>query len=156
MSWDVLQFMKGFPDLPPLWLVLFLVLNWLVTNVIPGNEAAPVLVWTGWGLIALALAMIIWSAIWFWRKNTTIEPHHEPSRLIVEGPYRLSRNPIYLSLLIILLGSVIVRGQPVALFLVPIFFGILTRRFVMPEEAALKAAFGREAETYLARTRRWL
>jgi hypothetical protein len=52
------------------------------------------------GLLMLAaLALIAWSALWFWRKKTTIEPHHTPTALIVEGPYRLSRNPIYLALL---------------------------------------------------------
>ncbi len=148
--------MKGFPDLPPLWLLLFLALNWLLSTIIPGNPSAPVLVWVGWALIGLGLILIAWSALWFWRKKTTIEPHHTPETLIIEGPYRLSRNPIYLALIIILLGAVIGRGQPAGLILVPIFFGILMRRFVIPEEQGLRAAFGAEAETYLSRTRRWL
>lgn len=148
--------MKGFPDLPPIWLVGFLILNWIIATLIPGNPSAPVLVWLGWSLIGVGLLLIAWSAAWFWVKKTTIEPNHEPSRLIVEGPYRISRNPIYLAMLIILLGAVIGRGQPVALVLLPLFFGVLTRRFVQPEEAMLRNAFGAEAEDYLARTRRWL
>ena len=147
--------MKGFPDLPPIWLVGFLLLNWIISRVIPGNPSAPVLVLVGWGLVGLGLVLIVWAALWFWRKKTTIEPHHAPGTLIVEGPYRLSRNPIYLGMLVILLGAVIGRGQPVALILVPLFFGVLTRRFVLPEEAGLKAAFGPEADRYLRATRRW-
>lgn len=148
--------MKGFPDLPPLWLLLFLVLNWAISTVIPGNPSAPVLNYAGWGLIGLGLLLIAWSGVWFWRRKTPIEPHHDPKALIVEGPYRLSRNPIYLALVIILAGAVIGRGQPVCLILIPLFWGTLTRRFVLPEEERLRQTFGPEAEAYLARTRRWL
>ena len=148
--------MKGFPDLPPLWLVAFLLMNWVVATVISGNPAAPVLVWIGWALIGLGLCLIAWSGFWFWRRKTTIEPHHNPQNLIVEGPYRISRNPIYLAMLVILLGAVIGRGQPVCLILVPLFFATLTHRFVIPEEEMLRAAFGGEAEAYIAKTRRWL
>lgn len=148
--------MKGFPDLPPIWLVGFLGVNWLMSALIPGTLSGPALMWLGWTLIGLGLVIIVWSALWFRRKNTTIEPHHVPETLIVEGPYKLSRNPIYLAMLIILLGAVIGQGQPVALILVPLFFAVLTKRFVQPEEAGLRAAFGAEAERYLAATRRWI
>jgi len=133
--------MKGFPDLPPLWLALFLVLNWAVATALPGFTGAAFTV-ISWGLIALGLALIGWSAFWFWRRKTTIEPHHAPGVLIVEGPFQVSRNPIYLALLIILLGAVIGRGQPLCLILVALFYWVLSARFVRPEEAALRQAFG--------------
>ena len=148
--------MKGFPDLPPLWLLLFLVLNWLLTLIVPGNTSAPVLRFAGYGIAGLGFVAIFWSAYWFWRRKTTIEPHHAPTNLIIEGPYRLSRNPIYLGMVLILLGAVLWAGQPVGLIFVVLFFGILTRRFVQPEETALREAFGEEADTYISRTRRWL
>ena len=97
-----------------------------------------------------------WSAWWFWRKKTTIEPHHTPTALIVEGPYRLSRNPIYLALLVLLVGYVLRLGSLSPVLLPLLFFWVLTRRFIEPEEEALRRAFGDEAEAYLARTRRWL
>ena len=114
--------------------------------------------WQAAGAVfALAgFVLILWAALWFWRKRTTIEPHHDPSALIVEGPYRLSRNPIYLGMLAILTGAVLWQG---ALSPVPVpfaFAAILSRRFIEPEEAALRRAFGAEAERYLAATRRWL
>jgi len=147
--------MKGFPDLPPLWLVLFLVLNWAVATALGGWDSA-VLRGLSWGLIGVGLALIGWSAFWFWRRKTTIEPHHAPGVLIVEGPFRVSRNPIYLALLIILLGAVIGRGQPVCLLFVGLFYWVLLARFVRPEEAAVRQAFGPAAERYFAQTRRWL
>jgi len=136
--------------------VLFLVLNWAIATVIPGNPSAPVLGYAGYGLIGLGLVLIAWSAVWFWRRKTPIEPHHMPKTLIVEGPYRLTRNPIYLALAIILAGAIIGRGQPLSLILLPFFVGTLTRRFIQPEEAGLRDAFGAEAETYFGRTRRWI
>jgi len=147
--------MKNFPDLPPIWLLGFLALNWVFARAIPGNPGAPVLNVLSWGLIGLGLLLILWAAFWFWRRKTTIEPHHEPDVLIAEGPFRFSRNPIYLAMLMILLGAVIGRGQPLCLILLPFFYGILMRRFVFPEEEMLRRRFGSEAETYLASTRRW-
>ncbi len=108
-------------------------------------------------VLALAgLALIGWAALWFWRKKTTIEPHHAPTALIVEGPYRLSRNPIYLGLLAILTGAVVWLGTLSAVPVPVAFAAILSRRFIEPEEATLRRAFGSEAERYLTATRRWL
>lgn len=148
--------MKGFPDLPPLWLFLFLVANWGLAWIWPGVASGPVLDGLSWGLIGIGLALIVWAAVWFWRRKTTIEPHHDPQALIVEGPFRVSRNPIYLGLLVILLGAVIGRGQPLGLILVGLFFWVLDRRFAAPEEARLRAGFGAAAEAYFKATRRWL
>ena len=148
--------MKGFPDLPPVWFVVFWGLNWGLAALWPGFAPGPVLAAISWGLVGLGLALILWSALWFWRRKTTIEPHHTPTALIVEGPYRLSRNPIYLGLVLILLGSVIGRGQLLGLVLVAAFLWVLNARFAIPEENGLRATFGGEAEAYLKATRRWL
>jgi hypothetical protein len=112
--------MKGFPDLPPLWLILFLGLNWAFAQVLPGLAVSGAMGVASWALIVAGLSLIVWAAVWFWRRKTTIEPHHDPQALIVEGPFRVSRNPIYLGLLIILLGSVVGRGQPFGLVLVAV------------------------------------
>ncbi|MBF9059142.1 isoprenylcysteine carboxylmethyltransferase family protein [Rhodobacterales bacterium HKCCSP123] len=149
--------LKGFPDLPPVWLLLGLVLAWFLAGWLPLVRLFGPL-WQGVGVVlSLAgLGVIFWAAWWFWRKKTTIEPHHEPGVLIVEGPYRLSRNPIYLGMLAILAGAVMWHGALSGLALPVAFAAILERRFILPEEAALRRAFGAEAERYLERTRRWL
>lgn len=149
--------MKGFPDLPPLWLLAFMALAWLLARFAPLAHGTFALVQGAGVLIAVAgVAVIFWSAFWFWRKKTTIEPHHEPGHLIVEGPYRLSRNPIYLGMIVILAGQIIWLGALSPVVLVPIYLLILTARFIKPEEAALVAAFGDEGRAYLSATRRWL
>jgi protein-S-isoprenylcysteine O-methyltransferase Ste14 len=149
--------MKGFPDLPPVWLLLGLGVAWLLAEALPLVRLfGPV--WQGVGvLLAVAgLGVIAWAGVWFWRKGTTIEPHHRPTRLIVEGPYRLSRNPIYLGMLAILTGAVLWHGAFSGLPVPVAFAAILERRFIEPEEAALRRAFGAAAEDYFQRTRRWV
>lgn len=149
--------MKGFPDLPPLWLLAFMVAAWLTARLVPVAQASSGALQTIGTLVAVAgFAIIAWSAFWFWQKKTTIEPHHKPGTLIVEGPYRLSRNPIYLGMIVILAGQVIWLGALLPLILPPILLLILTARFAKPEEAALLDAFGDEGRAYLAATRRWL
>lgn len=149
--------MKGFPDLPPLWLCLFLAISWGLHMALPLVQISG-LVLTGLGVfLAFAgLILIAWSAVWFWRKRTTIEPHHDPKHLIVEGPYRLSRNPIYLGMLAILTGAALWWGTFSGFILPPLYYWVLEKRFIEPEESALRRAFGAQAHGYLNRTRRWL
>lgn len=149
--------LKGFPDLPPVWLLGALAAAWTIDRGLPLVQAFGPAYHVAGGLLMLAgLALIGWSAWWFWSKRTTIEPHHTPTELIVEGPYRLSRNPIYLALLAILVGYVLRLGSLGPLLLPVAFYWILTRRFIEPEEATLRRVFGAEAHRYLARTRRWI
>jgi len=149
--------MKGFPDLPPVWMALGLGVAWVLATYLPLVRLFGPVWQAAGGLLAVAgVAVIVWSAWWFWRKRTTIEPHHAPAALIVEGPYKISRNPIYLGLLAILAGAVVWLGALSAVAVPVAFAAILTRRFIEPEEAALRRAFGAEAQAYLARTRRWL
>ena len=80
------------PDLPPVWLGVFAALAWALGRWVPlvRFDLSPfgsVLIWG-------ALALIGWSAFWFWCKSTPIEPGNTPEALIVEGPYRINRNPI--------------------------------------------------------------
>jgi protein-S-isoprenylcysteine O-methyltransferase Ste14 len=149
--------LKGFPDIPPVWLGGFLATAWVIDRGLPLVQAfGPVYHAFGGLLMLAAIALIGWSALWFYAKRTTIEPHHTPSSLIVEGPYRFSRNPIYLALLVILAGYVLRLGSLGPVILPFAFFWVLTRRFIEPEEAVLRREFGAEAHAYLKRTRRWL
>ncbi len=152
-----LQDMKGFPDLPPLWLAAFMVAAWAMARYVP-LLSVPSGGLRGIGIFVAVTgcALVAWSAWWFWRKGTTIEPHHTPGTLIVEGPYRLSRNPIYLGLLLILSGQVIWLGALAPVVLLPVYFMILTTRFAKPEEENLVRTFGAEGQAYLAATRRWI
>ncbi len=148
---------KGFPDLPPIWFLGAYATAHLLTAYLPIVEfGIPGATPTGYLLIALGLGLILWAALWFYAKKTRIEPHKMPTALIVEGPFRLSRNPIYLGLFLILAG-VVLRLCALSPFIVLILFPIiLTSRFIKDEEARLREAFGAQAEQYFQRTGRWI
>jgi protein-S-isoprenylcysteine O-methyltransferase Ste14 len=149
--------MKGFPDLPPLWLVGCLVLTWALAALIPiASFSGPLSTGIAWVLTLAGLGLIGWAGLWFWRKRTTIEPHHAPQVLIVEGPYTVSRNPIYLGMIAIAAGAVFWHGALITLPLPAILAFVLQRRFIEPEEIALHMAFGDDALDYISATRRWL
>ncbi|GAB1378554.1 methyltransferase family protein [Pararhodobacter aggregans] len=147
--------LRGFPDLPPVWAFGVFLLQGLLARLLPlaglGGWAWPL----GWVLLAAGLGLAGWAALWFWRKRTAIEPRRVPKALIVEGPYRLNRNPIYTGMALALLGTGFLWGTLSALLVVALFPPLITHRFIRAEEQALLDTFGAEAERYSAATRRW-
>lgn len=110
---------------------------------------------------ALALVAIVVASLalfQFTRSRTTIDPRRpeETSLLVVSGIYRLSRNPMYLGLLIGLTALAVLLDNWISLAIVPLLPLWLTRFQILPEERILSSRFGDEFERYRARTRRWL
>lgn len=143
--------MKRTLDYPPVWLAFFLLIA-LYTGPGWGHVATTL----GWTLIVSGLILTLAAAVEFRRNETTIVPHQTPSRLITTGVFSQSRNPIYLADLLILAGVSIWMGSIPGFLMLPIFFLILEKRFIRPEEARLSDAFGEDFETYKANTRRWI
>ena len=97
-------------DVPPVWTLLAALLAWLLGLWLPLARLPWVMVdWIGSVAMILGFALILWSALWFRRKKTTIHPKSKPSNLIVEGPYRFSRNPIYSGLINSIFAYVVVK-----------------------------------------------
>lgn len=141
-------------DYPPLWLLVFSVGTWIIGRVLPSG--ADLLVAVGWLLVLAGLALMAWASVHFRRARTTINPHGQPASLITGGPFQLSRNPIYLADAMVLAGFCLAWRALPALVLVPVFIWIINRRFIIPEEARLTAAFPDAYPAYQARVRRWL
>lgn len=142
-------------DLPPVWLAAFAALVWAAGAVVPVETGAAG-EWAGAALVAVGLALMAGAAWEMWRARTTIVPHRRPAALVTGGVFRLSRNPIYLGDALILAGLCLRWDAPHALVLVPAFAAVIASRFIRPEEARLRAAFGGAFEAWAARTRRWL
>lgn len=106
-------------------------------------------------LMALAVAMVLWSAGLFRRRNTTLNPAGEPSALATDGLYRFSRNPMYLGMLLGLLGLALLLGDG-WLMAGPVLFALIAARQIGLEEAVLEQRFGAAYLEYKARVRRWL
>ncbi|MEP1537824.1 MAG: isoprenylcysteine carboxylmethyltransferase family protein [Paracoccaceae bacterium] len=149
--------MKGFPDLPPIWWAASIAVIYFFKWLIPEwHVQAGVLTLVSRLILLAALTIIIWSAIWFWVKKTPIEPHHTPKTLIVEGPYRLSRNPIYLALVLLTVSSAISNGSVIGGISAVVLWFILDRRFAAKEEQLLMDTFGDNSKAYLEQTSRWI
>jgi protein-S-isoprenylcysteine O-methyltransferase Ste14 len=139
---------------PPVWLALFGAIAWGMARLwSPWGEAAR---WPGLALIIAGCGVIAWSGLTFLRAGTTIRPHERPSALVARGPFRVSRNPIYLAMLVILAGMALGMGAPLALLLLLPFQQVLLRLFVLPEEAVLERDLGQPYRDYKARVRRWI
>ena len=109
----------------------------------------------GFPLLAIALALMIWSAIVMSRAGTTPNPTRPTTALVIRGPFRFTRNPMYLGWELIVVGVGLAANAPwVILMALPA--ALLTRRLVIDkEERYLAATFGREYQDYKSHVRRW-
>lgn len=90
--------------------------------------------------------------------KTTFDPL-DPSKaehLVVTGVYRITRNPMYVSLVLLLVAWCLYLGDLIAFLSVPLFFVAMTELQIKGEERALSRKFGDEYEAYKQRVRRWL
>jgi protein-S-isoprenylcysteine O-methyltransferase Ste14 len=144
---------------PPVVALLTGLLMWLLGKVLPlvpfrlplQSLLSVLVLITGVVLIAVSVALFI-------RAKTTIEPTR-PGRaatLVVTGFNRISRNPMYLGMLLVLLAWTLWLGNLLAFIGLPLFVLYMNRFQISPEERFLAEKFGQQYEDYLARVRRWL
>lgn len=143
-------------DYPPVWLFAFLGLAWAQAALLPTPFGAAWAPWVGAGLALVGLGLMGAALPQFLRARTTVMPDQQPAALITTGPYRFSRNPIYLGDVILYAGLAIRWQAWAALLLLPVLAWVLSWRFIRPEEARLRARFGADFDAWAARTRRWL
>ena len=111
--------------------------------------------------IVIALAGIAFSAAGitaFRRARTTLDPMkpQAASSLVTGGIYRITRNPMYVGVLFVLVGWAVFLGAPWAFVGPPLFVAYMNRFQIRPEERALMAAFGKGYAEYTSAVRRWL
>lgn len=90
------------------------------------------------------------------KHKTTVKPFEESSVLVTEGVFGLSRNPMYLGMILILLGIALLLGSATPLAIVVLLAVVLDHVFIRPEERKLEQSFGDEFRQYRNRVRRWL
>ncbi|MEO8034758.1 MAG: isoprenylcysteine carboxylmethyltransferase family protein [Acidobacteriota bacterium] len=103
-----------------------------------------------------ALFIAGWAMIELRRHHTTIEPGHTPAHLVTSGPFRFTRNPLYLALLLISLGTALAVNSIWLLLTSVLLFVLLDRLVVVREERTIDEAFGDGYRSYVKRVRRWL
>jgi len=146
--------------IPPVvvWLALALLMK-LSAGVAP-RFAFP---WLHQPAIAIGLAVVgvlvaVLGVVAFRRAHTTVDPRYPQnvSTLVTSGIYRVTRNPMYLGLLVVLAGWALWLGQLLPFLFLPLFVAILNRRQIAPEERALDRIFGASFAAYRAKVRRWI
>ena len=127
---------------------------------LPSPELAPGLRRTeqlaGFALLAVGAALAVTCLVMFRKARTTTIPGQESSRLVTNGPYRFSRNPMYVSLTVVYLGEAAVLGQLWPLLPLLMTLAYLNWVVIPYEEERLQQSFGATYAAYRARVRRWL
>ena len=142
---------------PPLIYGLFLGAAWLLHAMLP--LAVPRNLWThyfGWGLIDAGLLLMLWAGLLMLWRRTTVNPYGRPKRLLEEGPFRLSRNPIYLADTLVYSGVALLWGSLWPWLLLPAVMISMQRGVIANEENLLAEWFGEDYRAYCRRVRRWL
>lgn len=142
---------------PPLLMILCIIGMILIheygspTLVIPSSIKA-----FGYLVILVGVALPVWSAYIFRRRETNILPYKSPDKMVTEGPFLFSRNPMYLGMLLVILGIAIRLGSLESLPFVVLFFVVANWWYIPFEETKMKAAFGDAFDDYKGKVRRWL
>lgn len=141
----------------PLIFAAAFALGLFLERLLPLPELPPGLC-RGLTLASLAVSAVLggWGLSWFLRLRTTVLPFRPSEALITSGPYRFSRNPLYISTGILYAALALWSAQLWALLLLPAALAVLQRLVIVKEEAYLERRFGREYLDYKARVRRWL
>ena len=151
---------SGVRIFPPLVFAAALGMAFLVhwrfpAHLVPAELLRPVRI-IGAVVLLAWLALAIWAIATFRRIGTTPNPSGGSTALALQGPYRFSRNPMYLSLLLLMAGIGLAANTPWPLLMLPIVVVVLRREVIGYEERYLTAKFGEPYRAYLARVRRWL
>jgi len=118
--------------------------------------ASPLTNEMGVGLVALGFVVRAWATFYFYEHGMRVISLQPQRALITDGPYRFSRNPLYLGgNVFIFFGAALFVGSPTALVTTALHMALVDR-FIRREEAQLEQTFGAEWQSYKKRVRRWL
>lgn len=140
---------------PPLIFAGVMGVAWLLGRAWPLHIGPP-LVPLGGMVLFLAIALIGWALLVMARAGTNPRPDRPDTALVEAGPFRWSRNPIYLGLLLAAAGLALIWGTLWGWIGVAVLHGMLDRLVIAKEEAYLATRFGAEYEAYKGRVRRWM
>jgi protein-S-isoprenylcysteine O-methyltransferase Ste14 len=144
---------------PPVYAFITAGFIWLLTRYVPALRwiGAP---WNklGWAFIAIGIGLDLSALLLFIRTHTTVNPirPERASRLVVSGLFRVSRNPMYLGLVLALCGWAWLLGNPLCLVVVWLFARTLVIVQITTEEVALRERFGDSYREYSQQVNRWI
>ena len=131
---------------------------WTIDNLLPSPFDISVSSWIIRTILALGVLTGVAGVIQFAVRTTSVNSH-KPERasfLITSGVYRLSRNPMYLSMLFILVAAVLKFGHPLGVISLPLYVWYMNRFQIIPEEKVMEEKFGDAYRNYKESVRRWI
>ncbi len=144
---------------PPVYAVSIAITMWLLNQYLPLLRfiESP---WNNLGIAIIVIAIVLDSSslFLFFKKRTTVNPM-KPSNtqgLVTTGLYKITRNPMYVGLLVILFGYGIWLGSLTPFLILPAFYWLITNMQIKPEERVLEEKFGQEYLDYKSKVKRWL
>ena len=146
---------------PPPWAFILMYLAGVaLQRVLPMGIRSPELTWiirvAGFVFVVAGIAFAA-SALGIFRKaKTTTVPFATPSTLVISGPYRFTRNPMYVGLTLIYLGVAGTRNEIWPVVLLPLLLAYINFLVIPVEEKNLRGVFGDTYKAYGTRVRRWL
>ncbi|MDP3765366.1 MAG: isoprenylcysteine carboxylmethyltransferase family protein [Nanoarchaeota archaeon] len=148
---------KRLPIKPPYIALTLLFLSWLTSYFFPQfNVVKQPYKIIGIFVFFLGILLLFWSFYLFKKNKTPIIPGQKPTFVVAEGPYRFTRNPMYLGVATALLGVAVYFGNLVSFLSPVIFFLIMNYYFVPFEENLLESIFGNKYLDYKKKVRRWI
>ncbi len=144
---------------PPVQALVCGILMWAVDRQLPGGQVDSAIRLPMAILFAISgIVLVVFSMLAFRRASTTVDPFHpeEASQLVVDGFFGYSRNPMYASLLLVLISWAIWLGNVYNAAVPVLFVTYITFFQIKPEEEALRSLFGETYEHYCSRVRRWI
>jgi protein-S-isoprenylcysteine O-methyltransferase Ste14 len=142
---------------PPKLFVIFIIHIVVLYLLSPGKKIIkPPYHYSGIILIIFGLGLTLWAYYLFKKDKTTVKPYENPAKLVTQGPFLASRNPMYLGLSMVLVGLTIFLGSLLT-FVFPIsFIIIMDVFFIRFEEQNLERIFCKSYLDYKQKVRRWL
>lgn len=142
---------------PPLIMIVAVLLGIGVQALLPLSFVSrPVGHWAGGVLMAGALALGGWAVWTFRRAGTTPDPRGEVSAFVMAGPFRFSRNPMYVANVVFQIAAALLLDNAWIVLLAPVTWLLLDRIVIAGEERYLAAKYGATYDAYRAQVRRWL
>ena len=142
---------------PPIVAILFAVMIFYFSDSF-AHVDLPFKIYISLFFVLLGFFITFSSARNFKKKETTVNPikPEEASQLVTDGFFKITRNPMYLGMLLFLLGLSIYNGLIVGLVFLPLFVGYITFFQIIPEERAMIKIFGEDYKAYMKKVRRWI
>lgn len=149
---------KPYSILPaPLVYVAFFLLAWALSSIWPWPlPENPWTLFLGWMAIDASVLLMLWAAwLMLWRK-TTLNPYGKPQQLLTEGPFRVTRNPIYVADTLFYMGVALLFADAWVWLFLPVVLIAVSFGVIRHEERLLMQHFGDDYRDYMNKVRRWL